>query len=218
MSTPQLRRTLSDQVADAVRQGIMAGTYEPGQRLVETELAKSLGVSQAPVREALKQLAHEGIVMQVPRRGSFVTSVDTAEARKTYELRAVLERVAATECCQSASDAALADLAPLVADIQAAADRGDPRGLIEADLRFHRTVWEVSGHPMLPRIWPMVEATTRSFAAVSNQLYFGDLKEIADAHVPLLDALTQRDADRASDLCHDHVVEVWRRIERSERD
>jgi DNA-binding GntR family transcriptional regulator len=216
-STDVNRAPLPDQIADAIRRSILAGAYAPGQRLVETEMARTLSVSQGSVREALRRLAHEGVVLQVARRGTFVATVEAHEARKAYELRAVLERVAAAEFCAEAPDSAFADLASTLDAIRAAAGRDDLAGFVEADMRFHRSVWEASGHPLLPRIWPHIEATVRAFTTVSNQLYFGDLDEIAQTHVPLLDSLKARDAARASELFHDHVVEVWRRIEQSRR-
>lgn len=209
------RAPLPEQIADAIRRGVLAGEYTPGQRLVETEMARALSVSQGSVREALRRLAHEGIVMQVARRGTFVATVGAHEARKAYELRAVLERVAAEEFCAEAPDGVFPDLESAVDAILAAARGKDLAAFVEADMRFHRCVWEASGHPLLPRIWPHIEAIVRSFTTVSNQLYFGGLNEIAQTHVPLLDALKRRDSTLASQLFHDHVVEVWLRIEKS---
>jgi DNA-binding GntR family transcriptional regulator len=213
-STALNRAPLPEQIADAIRRSILAGEYIPGQRLVETEMARGLSVSQGSVREALRRLAHEGIVMQVARRGTFVATVGANEARKAYELRAVLERVAAEEFCAEAPDSVFPDLRATVEAMRAAARSDDLAAFVEADMRFHRSVWEASGHPLLPRIWPLIEATVRAFTTVSNQLYFGGLKEIAQTHVPLLDALRRRDRAQASQLFHDHVVEVWRRIEK----
>lgn len=210
------RARLADQVSDAIRQTILSGDYAPGQRLVETELARALSVSQAPVREALRQLAHEGVVVQFARRGTFVATVDAEEARKAYAVRAVLERVAAAEFCALADDDVVDELSEMVEDIRTAAQHNDLPHFVDADMRFHRTVWEASKHPLLPKIWPLIEATVRSFTTVSNQLYFGNLKEIAETHLPLLEALRARDAERASQALHDHTVEVWRRIQDSQ--
>jgi DNA-binding GntR family transcriptional regulator len=210
------RARLGDQVSDAIRRLILMGEYLPGQRLVETELARALSVSQAPVREALRQLAHEGIVVQLARRGTFVATVDADEARKAYEVRAVLERIAATEFCAVGSDEVIDELSSVVQEIRTAAGANDLPSFVEADMRFHRTIWDACEHPLLPKFWPLIEATVRSFTTVSNQLYFGDLIEIAEAHLPLLDALRARNGALASDLFHDHTIEVWRRIEHSE--
>jgi len=210
------RARLADQVSDAIRRAILSGDYLPGQRLVETELARALSVSQAPVREALFQLAHEGIVVQLARRGTFVATVDADEARKAYEVRAALERVAAIRFCAVARDEVVDELSSLVEEIRGAARINDLARFVEADMRFHRAMWEACEDPLLTKIWPLIEATVRSFTTVSNQLFFGNLKEIAETHVPLLEALRARDAEYASDLFHDHTVEVWRRIDDSE--
>jgi DNA-binding GntR family transcriptional regulator len=210
------RARLADQVSEALRAAILSGDYAPGERLVETELARVLSVSQAPVREALRQLAHEGIVVQLARRGTFVATVDAEEARKAYQVRAALERIVAAEFCASADNDAIDELAAAVEDMRAAAQVEDMPRFIEADMRFHRSMWDACEHPLLPKIWPLIEATVRSFTTVSNQLFFGNLEEIAETHLPLVEALRARDAESASDLLYDHTVEVWRRIDDSE--
>lgn len=206
---------LSDQVYAALRADIINGELAPGERLVEIEIARSFEISQSPVRDALKRLAHEGLVLQEPRRGTFVATVDEHTARRSYELRAVLEPYAAAEFCAHAPDEALPRLQALLDDLRTAAADGDVARFVECDSAFHRFVWEASGHPVLPRTWPMVEATMRALTVISNQLYFGHLTEIAETHAPLLASLTDRDASRAAELFGDHVKEVWRRIEAS---
>jgi DNA-binding GntR family transcriptional regulator len=206
---------LSDQVYEALQADIVSGDLAPGQRLVETEIAKSFEVSQAPVRDALKRLAHEGLVLQEPRRGTFVASIDEQTARRSYELRALLEPYAATEFCAYAPDDALDVLRAHLDDMRAAAQDDDVRRFVEADTAFHRTVWEATGHPVLPRTWSPIESAMRALTPVSNQLYFGNLAEIAETHGPLIDALADRDAARSGRLFGEHVTEVWRRINAS---
>src|SRR5699024_3413499 len=86
---------LSDQVHDALVDGITTGVLEPGQRLVETDLARKFGVSQAPVREALRRLESAGMVLHLKRRGSFVAEIGKQEARHAYEVRSALEPLVA---------------------------------------------------------------------------------------------------------------------------
>lgn len=203
---------LSDHVQSAIRAQILTGDLAPGSRLVELELARSLQVSQGPVRDALVQLAHEGLVVKVPRRGSFVATVDSSEAERVYALREVLESFAAQEFCRWGADAVITELEQLVAQMTAAADAGDLPGLVDADMAFHRLVYVSSGHPVLPRIWPMLESTMRAFTTLSNQLIFPSLRDIPLTHVPLVDALRSRDSARAGRLFAAHVHHVWDHI------
>jgi DNA-binding GntR family transcriptional regulator len=203
---------LSDQVYEAIRAEIVTGKFRPGERLVESEIARRLEVSQAPVREALRQLAHEGLVLQLPRRGTFVAEISEEDARRSYEVREALEAVAARDFCLYAGDEALEELATLLAEIFEAAEQRDPAGLMDADMAFHRFIWSAGGNPLLPRIFPLVESAARNLTAISNQEYFNEL-EIAESHVPLVETLRARNIDEAITAHQAHVREVWQRFE-----
>lgn len=203
---------LSTQVYDAIKSDIVSGRLEPGERLVESEIARSLEVSQAPVRDALKQLAHEGLVLQLPRRGSFVATISEEEARRSYLVREALEAVAAAEFCEHAPDEALDALDAILAEMFVAAEHGDAIALMDADMAFHRLTWTAGGNPLLPRMFPQVESAARSFTLISNREYF-DPQEIAASHRPLLDSLRSRDTDASIASHTAHVREVWQRIE-----
>lgn len=207
------RDRLSDQVYQLLKGAIAKGELTPGQRLVETEVARRYDLSQAPVREALRRLAHEGLVLQLPRRGSFVASISEEGARRSYALRAVLEEVAAREFCRHAADGAPDQLVEVLEQMEAAARADDLPQVINLDIRFHQTVWEATGHPLLPRMWPMVEASLRAFTTISNRVYWGNLSDVARTHRPLLESLRTRDENVAAQLFHDHVTDVWRRVE-----
>ena len=103
---PALPRVLlSDQAYDLMRRSILDGTLSPGARIVESEIARRLGVSQAPVREAVKRLAHEGLVTVLPRRGSYVAQISVDEVDDAREVRAMLEEAAARDAVVHFDDA-----------------------------------------------------------------------------------------------------------------
>lgn len=206
------RALLSDQAYELLRARMLSQALPPGTRLVESVIARELQVSQAPIRDALRRLAHEGFVLQLPRRGSFVARMSTEEAHQGYEIRAALEVVAVSHFLQRAADDSLDLLDKLLGDMIAAAESDDLARLIESDAAFHRTVWEESGVTLLAKIWPMVEVSMRDLTQVSNRLYFGDLEQVARTHEPLVAALRAR-SDTAIDLFHDHVLAVWRHVE-----
>lgn len=203
------RALLSDQVYELIRGWLTAGTLAPGSRLVESEIARQLAVSQAPVREALRRLAHEGLVLQLPRRGSFVAEISTDGARAAYEVRAALEHLAVIGLLSHLNAQVLNRLDGYVDAMVAAATADDLTGLIEADVQFHRTVWEGSGNEVLPRVWLLVEASMRNLTLVSNRLYFANLQQVAATHRPLVSGLRDRDPAVAAAF-HDHALEVWR--------
>ena len=166
---PDFRR-LSDQVYSDLRARILDGRLAPGERLVELDLARMLEVSQAPVRDALIRLSHDGLVVKAPRRGSYVATVEREEARSVYRLRAVLEEFAARQVCQASSDPDLAVMRSHAEAMHLAAKRNDLEGLVDSDMAFHRELYRLSGQVLLPRIWPMLENTMRAFTAVSNRV------------------------------------------------
>ena len=207
------RNRLSDELYLALKGEIAKGALAPGERLLEADLARRYRLSQAPVREALRRLSHEGLVLQLPRRGTFVATISEEDARRSYALRAMLEQVAAAEFCRHAGPDAPAELAEIVERMEAAAADDDLHRVIDLDIRFHQQVWEATGHPLLPRIWPMIEASLRGFTTISNRVYWGNLVDVARTHRPLLDCLRDRDEATAAQRFHDHVTDVWRRVE-----
>ncbi|WP_238016972.1 GntR family transcriptional regulator [Dactylosporangium sp. AC04546] len=209
---PLVTGLLSDQIYTAIRADIVAGTLTPGERLVEAEMARSFGVSQAPVRDALRRLAHEGLVLQLPRRGTYVAELSDEQARRSYLVREALEAVAAREFCAHAPDEALEALQASVERMFEASRAGDRPGVIEADVAFHRSVFELSGNPLLPRMWTLVEPVLRGFTAISNMVYFAE-DEVARSHLPLLDVFRDRDAEKAARLAQEHVRVVWQRVD-----
>ncbi|MGN9846491.1 GntR family transcriptional regulator [Nonomuraea sp. H19] len=207
---------MSRQVYETLREAIVEGRLQPGQRVVELDVARQLSVSQTTVRAALDQLAHDGLVLRFPRRGSYVASIEKEQARHAYEVRATLEPLAVRAFCTDADDTAIKRLEELLHDLRETAARDDLTGFVEADLAFHHTVWEASGNTMLARVWPLLEAGTRSFATVTNRVYYQDLAEVAAEHVALFEALATRNAETAERLAVEHVNVVWQRAERAD--
>jgi DNA-binding GntR family transcriptional regulator len=217
---PLSQDLLSDQAYRLLRAQLLSAEHAPGTRLVESEIARRLEVSQAPVREALRRLAHEGLVLQVPRRGSFVADLSAEEARNAYAVRAALEVVAVDGVVESAHPDVIptlvAALEEHLAAMLAAADRDDIAELVAADAAFHRTVWEASGNELLTRIWPMVEAAMRNLTVVSNRLYYVRLSDVAATHRPLLEALRRRDP-AAAQMFQAHALDVWKHASETPR-
>lgn len=210
------RDRLSDQLYAVLKQEIVQGQLTPGQRVVEADVARRFEVSHAPVREALRRLAHEGLVVQLPRRGTFVSAVSEDEARRTHALRAVLEDFAARECCEHASDDDLAQLDGIIDRMVAAGRDSAVSDVMDLNVQFHQGVWTAAKHPLLPRIWPLIEASVRAFTPITDQVFADELVEVAESHRPLLRALRDRDISRAGQAFRDHVTNVWTRVEPSD--
>jgi DNA-binding GntR family transcriptional regulator len=196
---------LSDKVYGLVRRGILDGSQAPGARLVESEIARQLGVSQAPVRDAIKRLAHEGLVTSIPRRGSYVTELSSDEFVVGRGLRAAVERSGA-ELIVAAGGADVTGLRRIADQMVAAAARDDRAELRLLDMEFHRSAVELAGSPLLLRVWSIMEASLISQHVIGDPDFPGDWNAVAQEHVHLVDLLAGTDADAAGAAFYDHAI------------
>lgn len=209
-SLPRLRGAgLQEEIYQALRQAILRGALPPGERLRELSLARQFGTSQTPVREALRRLGQEGLVTTFPHRGTFVTRLSPAEVEEVYSLRAELESWAARRFVERAAPADLEALRGHLAAMRAAAARGDPAGVVEADLWFHRALCEGSGSALLVQLWTLIDGRVRGMMPVANLLYAGGLQQVAEIHGPILEALQAGDAAAAEARIRQHMHFVW---------
>jgi DNA-binding GntR family transcriptional regulator len=200
------RVLLSDQAYDVVRRSILDGTLSPGSRIVESEIARQLGVSQAPVREAVKRLAHEGLVTSLPRRGSYVTQISEAEADDARVVRALLEEAAARDAVKHFDDAARRTLEGLVDAMREDAKSDDLAAFRVHDMAFHRAVVELSGNSYLPRLWDVMESGLLSLRIVGDPGFTGSWTEMAEAHQLLVELLASGNRGQAAAGFHSHAA------------
>jgi DNA-binding GntR family transcriptional regulator len=208
LSTPDRvgRGLLSDQVYQVLRQRIVAGELVPGQRLVEADIARQLGTSQAPAREAIKRLAHEGLVSSLPHRGNYVAEISADQAREVREVRVVLEEFAARQATARIQPRTLRTLEESVDRMRTAASAGDIGAFREADITFHRDVCVASGNSFLTRLWRTIEPNLWGLHVVSNPLYGGDWTAMAERHAALVASLAAGDPDEAARLFAAHAM------------
>lgn len=200
------RSLISDDVYDLIRAAILDGSQPAESRLVESELARRLSVSQAPVREAIKRLVHEGLVVSIPRRGSYVTAISPDEHQKARRVRARVEQVAAEALASSITPSQLEELAGIVRELHEAAAAGHRAQLRLADARFHGSVVRMSHSGLLERVWNIMEPSLLSQHVLGDPTYSGSLEEIATSHDVLLETLRAGDAEAASAAFHQHAM------------
>ncbi len=198
------RSNLRARVKDVILQRIVAGEYPPGARLVETRIAGELGVSQAPVREALRDLEQLGCIVHEPFRGCSVRAFSAAELLEAFPVRAALEALAAQLAAERIEEDELAHLADLLETMRAAAERGDAHDQSQANASFHAAIVRAARNATLERQWSLLEPFSRTYISVSQPGL--DLRALSDRHVPILDALRARDPDAAHDAMHQHLI------------
>jgi DNA-binding GntR family transcriptional regulator len=196
------RAVFREQIKDVLMQRIVDGEYEAGERIVELRIAEEFGVSQAPVREALRELEILRLVESEPFRGARVRAVRADEIAESYPVRAALEELAAKLAAERLAGAA----APLQAEIdamRAAAVNGDLRAFVRHDVAFHRVFVEASANLTLVEVWQSLHVDLRTRFTLIQRLE--DLAEVAESHVPIMRALDAGDAERAGRVVREHI-------------
>ena len=204
--TPISRAVLSDTVKDRLLEAILDGRYPPGSRIVETRAAREFGTSQAPVREALRDLEALGVVEISPFRGARVRRPSRDELLEAYVVRAELEALGVRLAANRLTGEDLDQLATYLADMRRAAAAGDAVGEASADAAFHGYLVERAGNRTLRRVWGMLEPYSRTYITIA--VPGSDRHLIAERHAPVLDALRAHDADRADAAIRHHFADT----------
>src|SRR3954453_5981938 len=199
------KTSLREQALSALRKAITTGQIQPGTHLVETELSEALQISRGTLREAMRQLQQEGLISAGARGRLSVRHLDTKEIRDIFNVRAALESLAAREL------AAQPDRVQTVTALRSAVDDMDTwaasnlEDRIEADLRFHRTMCQLSGNETLLHQWSSLEGSIRMsimFAGVDRAIKNMNAKR----HSELVDAIDSGDAGTAETAIRDHMA------------
>jgi len=208
--------TLRQHAVERIRDAIITGALEPGERIVEEDLAHRLGISRGPVREAIRVLEQEGFVRSEPHRASYVAELGEEEIEQLYAVRAEVEAIAARKVAglirQDPERAA--PYHALLERLRAAASRGDLDGLARADLDFHDRLLHDSGYQVLPRVWRAMDGVVRARTAaiLARRGRAGDDRRIvaytAESHTPIAAALTAGDPDGAAAAVRRHILET----------
>lgn len=207
ISTKNLpRKMLSDQVKEYLREAILSGVYAPGARIVESALTAELGVSQAPVREAIRELVVMGFLETEPYKGTTVRTFSEYELYEVYTVRASLESLAARQAAPRLKDEHIAQLQAILDDMRAAAHAGDQDQMVRIDNQFHKKILQIAGNKLLHRLWETLQfGQWTIFTTAHSEL---GLVFLTERHVPLLEALATRDADKAAEAMRRHIEEL----------
>lgn len=196
------RSVLAEQVKDRLLENILAGRYPPNTRIVETRIARELGTSQAPVREALRGLEALGVVEIRPFRGARVHHPSAEELLGAYAVRSELEALGIRLGVPRMTDADLAELDALMAAMNAAADGGDRHEVAMRDAAFHARLMRLAGNHTLERVWASLEPVSRTYLTLIAP--GADVHWSAGLHPPILEALHRRDASAAEAALRQH--------------
>lgn len=204
-------RMLSDQVAAFLIREITFGSLRQGQRINEAELARHLGISRNPIREAVRRLEERGMLVSAPRRGTFVRSFTKKDIDDIFSFRLLVENFALEQGLPRMTDAALAEITGHAEAMDTAAVTGDEPALVEHDLAFHQCICNLSDNHQTRHAFQNIQAELQMLITMAEQR-FETLEEAAADHWPVVAAIATRDLAQASAALRDHIKDSWRRL------
>jgi DNA-binding GntR family transcriptional regulator len=200
--------SVAGRVADQLRNLIREGAYAPGARLVERAIARELGTSHIPVREALVRL---------PRRGARVAELSPRLLEEISSVRVVLEQFVCRRVLERWTPSANAELAGLARKMTAAAERGSTKTVGELDVRFHETLWQLADHELLLEVAGGLRGRIERFLRAANAaLAPEELRQHAATHVELVELLASGDGAAVASAMQRHIELGAERVARAE--
>lgn len=197
--------TLRGQVYESLANAVLSGELAPGTRLVETEIAAWLGTSRGPLREAMRRLESEGLVVVMPRRGTYVIDPTGHDVRELYEVRAALEGFAVAGALDAIRASVLDDLESRLTELDAAAQDERWMDVAILDSEWHEPLVEAAGNDRLVQIWRTVNGPLLALFAQSGREVYG-AEDIRARHAELLRAIRDDDADRVEVAVREHYL------------
>ncbi len=195
---------LRDIVFQTLRNAIITGELQPGERLMETQLAERLGVSRTPIREAIRKLELEGLVIMVPRKGAQVAQFTEKDIQDVLEVRAALESLAAKLACNRMDDRSFLKLQLAIAEYSYAAKNKDLEAMIEKDVEFHDIICNATQNDKLIQIFTNLKEQVNRYRIT----YLKNVEEsetVEAEHLAILEALKNKNEEVAGNLASKHI-------------
>mgnify|MGYP001154211717 CR=1 FL=1 len=202
---------LRDVVFNTLRQAILKGELEPGERLMEIQLAQKLGVSRTPIREAIRKLELEGLVVMIPRKGAEVARITEKDMKDVLEVRGTLEELAVALACRHVTDEAVDELKMANKLFEAAVVAKDVVRIVDADVEFHDVIYKMTDNQRLIQL----------INSLSEQMYRYRLEYVKDArthsiliseHNDIIRQLADKDVEKAKVIVRQHITNQERGI------
>ena len=198
---------LVEQVRDAILEEIASGAFAPGDRIIQEQIAQALGVSRQPVQQALALLRNQGVLQDAPGRGLLVAPLDPGHVQHMYDIRAVIEGLAARRAAELGAERAAKAGPALIEAGRKAVAAGSVAKMIAADMKFHEFIYSLSGNPLVA---PALETHLAYTQRVMGEVLISDEKprDIWDQHELILKAVMKGDGDRAEALMRSHLMQA----------
>jgi len=205
------QKTLEEQVLTRLREAIIEGVFQSNTQINHVHISNQLGVSRGTIRAALSKLEEEGLVVNVPYKGTYVTEIDRKTVHDVYTMREVLEAYAVFQAIALCTDEDLKELHQIFEAMKTLGNEGKISEMIRMDLRLHAFYIQKAQNGILSQIWSDLEVRMRRVLAFR---YFSHpyLQEMVDSHVQLIELTDQRKAAEAAELIRLHIREAYEGI------
>lgn len=204
--------SLRNKVFQTLRENILSGEYNENEELKEVTLGQELGVSRTPVREALRQLELEGLVHIVPNKGAYVTGITPKDVKDIYMVRSLLEGLCARWATEYITEEQLSELEGIILLTDFYAQKGNFEQVYELDGRFHEMLYEASNSKMLDHILTDFHRYVQRIRKITMSRRTRASESTAEHH-QILDAIREKDADKAEHLANQHILNAMQNME-----
>ncbi|HEX3078446.1 MAG TPA: GntR family transcriptional regulator [Lachnospiraceae bacterium] len=203
--------SLRGRVFHKIRDDILSGKYSLHEELKEVTIGNELGVSRTPVREALRQLELEGLINIIPNKGAYVTGISPKDIHDIYMIRSYLEGLCAKLACENVTEAQLEGLDEIVYLSEFHTRRSHQEQIFELDNKFHELLYEASGSNILCHLLSDYHRYVQRIRKVSLSSMPRAIQS-NNEHTAIIEAIKQRDADKAEALAHEHIMNTIQNI------
>ena len=197
-------KPLRDIVFETLREAIINQTLKPGERLMEIQLAEEMGVSRTPVREAIRKLELEGLVVMVPRKGAYVAGISMKDIHEVYELRSALEALAASLAAVRITDEELEEMERQMVREAKETEENNLQGIVSIDTTFHDLLYQAAHNQRLVQFINILQEQLQRFRSATLSRP-GRSKYALEEHKKIVEALANKDAKLAAKLATEHI-------------
>ncbi len=200
-------KPLREIVFESIREAILDGRLKPGERVMEIQLAEKLGVSRTPVREAIRKLELEGLLIMEPRKGAYVADVSLKDVIDVLEIRASLEGLAASLAATRASEEEIEILKEKSAQFKECIEKNDVQGMISKDTEFHEVILHAAKNKKLTTIIESLREQVQRFR-VTYFTEYNMTAYLASEHQNVIDAIESREPEKANEYAQNHIENI----------
>jgi len=200
-------KIMAQEVAADIRRAITDGMIKPGERINETQIAKDMGISRSPVREALHMLKKEGVVVSIPYKGTFVNLLGQKDIEDMYIIRGLLEAYAIEKVIENKNEESLECLRKNVEDIEKDVEKKQLKELVSKDIEFHRNICNLSGNEKLIDIWEGFQTQIEVLINLEGSFY-ERFQLLAVEHRELLSLIMEEKTKQAQEKIKAHISQA----------